>query len=177
MGPLDWIILIVEVIVGLIICFGGYKLKGKIMAVIWFVVGYLLVKTLLPIIAVNLDSKILLLITILGGLIFAFFSFELTSISEYLIGFFAGFTIATSFLGTELVGIIVGIVAGLICAIIAQKFAKYIIILATAYIGATLVAPLLPQLVPNLGIEVSFISLALFAIGAIVQFVSCVKEK
>ena len=177
MEALDWIILIIEVIVGLIICLGGYKLKSKIMAVIWFVIGYLLVKTFLPVIITGMDSKVLFLITILGGLIFAFFSFELTSISEYLIGFFAGFTIATSFLGTGLVGIIVGVVAGLVCAIIAQKFAKYIIILATAYIGATLVAPLLPQLVPNLGIEVSIISLVLFVIGAIVQFLTTTKDK
>ncbi len=177
MGTLEWIILIVEVIIGLILLFAGYKFKSKLMAVIWFVVGYLLVKTLLPVFITGIDPKILFLITVLGGLIFAFFSFELTSISEYIIGFIAGFTIVTSFLGTGLLGIIVGVIAGLILAGIAYKFAKYIIILATAYVGAYLVAPVVPQIITNLGIETSVIALVLFVVGAIVQFLTTLKEE
>jgi hypothetical protein len=177
MDTLGWVILIAEVILGIILCFGGYKFKSKLMAVIWFVVGYLVVKTFLPMFVTGIDPKILFLITILGGLIFAFFSFELTSISEYLIGFFAGFTIATSFLGTELLGIIVGIVAGLILATIAWKFAKYIIILATAYVGAYLIAPVVPQIVPSIEIGTNIITLVLFAIGAIVQFLTTLKRE
>ena len=62
MGTLEWIILIVEVIIGLILLFAGYKFKSKLMAVIWFVVGYLLVKTLLPVFITGIDPKILFLI-------------------------------------------------------------------------------------------------------------------
>ena len=177
MGTLDWVILIAEVIIGLLLCFAGNKLKNKLMAIVWFVVGYLLLKEILPVIVPTIDFKFLLVGSVLGGLIFAFFSFELTSLSEYIIGFAAGFFVATTFLGFTLVGIVVGIVAGLICAGIAWKFAKYIIIIATAYIGASLVAPLIPQLISNLPIGAEYLALILFVFGAIVQFLTCGKKE
>ncbi len=175
MDSLHWILLVIECLIGLLICFGGYRFKSKILAVIWFIVGYLVAKQFAPLLVE--DEKIIFLLTVLGGLIFAFFSYNLTAISEYLFGFYAGFTIVTSFLGLTLVGIIVGVIVGLIVAAIANRFSKYIIIVATAYLGATLAAPIIPALITDIGVEVNVLTVILFVVGAIVQFLTTLNMK
>ncbi len=169
MENLDMLILIIECIVGVLLCFCGYRFKDTLMAVIWFVIGYLLVKQFGPYFLT--DPKFLFVGSILGGLILAVFSFDLTAISEYLIGFYAGFTAITSFLGMTLIGIVIGVVVGVVCALIAQRFSKYIVILATAYLGASMIAPMIPK-VMTIGLNVSVIALILFVIGALVQFLT-----
>ena len=175
MDAIHWLLLAIECIIGLVICFGGYRFKGKVLAIIWFIVGYLLFKQFAPMFIT--DEKVLFLVTILGGLIFAFFSYSLTAISEYIFGFYAGFTLVTSFLGLTVVGVIAGIIVGLILAGIAYKFARYIIIIATAYLGATLAAPIIPAFVNSLGIGTNILTVILFALGAIVQFLTTLGEK
>ena len=170
MSTLDTLVLIAEVILGIILCFGGYKFRKYIMWIAWFCVGYMLVKLIGP--NIVHDPKMLFLGEVLGGLILAVFSFDLTVISEYLLGFFAGFCLVTSFTGLSLVGVVLGIVVGLIFAILAVRYSKYIIILATAYIGAYLIAPVFPVLFTNITLSVSVLAIILFVIGAIVQFLT-----
>ena len=175
MGTLDWIVLIAEFIIGICLCFGGYKFRKYLMAVVWFIVGYLLAKTFGPMIIK--DYKILFLCEILAGLIFAVFSFDLTVISEYLIGFYAGFALVTSFTGITVLGVIIGIVVGLILAMLATKYSKYIIMIATAYLGAHLIAPLLPAVISSITIKTSIIAIVLFVIGLVVQLITNFKRE
>ena len=170
MGLLDWIVLIAEFILGLCLCFAGYKFKNYIMWLVWFAVGYLLVKQFGP--SLISDYKILFLAEILGGLILAVFSFDLTVITEYLLAFFAGFTLVTSFMGYTVLGIILGVVVGLLLAAVAYKFTKYIIILATSYIGATLIAPFILAIFTALTIKLPVLTIILFVIGVIVQLLT-----
>jgi hypothetical protein len=170
MGILDWVVLIAELILGLCLCFAGYKFKNTILWVVWFAVGYLLVKQFGP--SLISDYKILFLAEILGGLILAVFSFDLTVITEYLLGFFTGFILVTSFTGYTLLGIILGIVVGLILAMVSYKFTKYIIILATSYIGATLVAPFILTIFKALTIKLPVLTMILFVVGAVVQLLT-----
>ena len=175
MGTLDWIVLILEFIVGICLCFGGYKFRKYLMAVVWFMVGYMLAKQFGPMIIK--DYKILFLCEILAGLIFAVFSFDLTVISEYLIGFYAGFALVTSFTGITLVGVIIGILVGLILAVIAIRYSKYIIMIATAYLGANLIAPLLPQVISSITVSTSILAIILFVIGLCVQLLTNLKRE
>ena len=170
MGGLYWLTLIAEFIIGLCLLFGGYRFRKYLMGVIWFIIGYLLVKQFGPLIIK--DVKMLFLFEILGGLILAVFSFDLTVLSEYLIGLYAGFAIVTSFTGITVVGVILGIILGIILAFIAQRYSKYIIILATAYVGATLVAPLLPVVFIQITVSQNIIVIVLFVIGLVVQLLT-----
>jgi len=174
MSTLDTLVLIAEVIMGIILCFGGYKFRKYIMWIVWFAVGYLLVKQIGP--NIIHDYKFLFLAEVLGGLILAVFSFDLTVISEYLLGLFAGFALVTSFTGMTVLGVILGIVVGLILAIIAVRYSKYIIILATAYLGAYLIAPVLPVLFKGITLNTNVLAIILFVIGAIVQFLTSYEK-
>jgi hypothetical protein len=175
MSTLDTLVLIAEVILGIILLFGGYKFRKYIMWIAWFCVGYMLVKLVGP--RIIHDVKILFLAEVLGGLILAVFSFDLTIISEYLLGLFAGFTLVTSFTGLTVLGVILGIVVGVIFAILAVRYSKLIIILATAYLGAHLIAPALPVVFTKLTIQPNVIAIILFVIGALVQFFTTYERK
>ena len=118
-----------------------------------------------------------ILAAILAGLIFAVFSFDLTVISEYLIGFYAGFALVTSFTGITLVGVIIGILVGLILAVIAIRYSKYIIMIATAYIGAHLIAPLLPQVITSISVSTAILAIILFVIGLCVQLLTNLRKE
>lgn len=168
MSTLETLVLITEVILGIILLFGGYKFRKYVMWIAWFCVGYMLVKVVGP--NIIHDVKMLFLAEVLGGLILAVFSFDLTVISEYLLGLFAGFTLVTSFTGLTVLGVILGIVVGIIFAILAVRYSKYIIILATAYLGAHLIAPALPVVFTKLTLSVNVLTIILFVIGALVQF-------
>jgi len=170
MGGLNWLVLIAEFIIGLCLCFGGYRFRKYLMGVIWFIIGYLLVKQFGPLLIH--DTKMLFLCEILGGLILAVFSFDLTVLSEYLIGLYAGFSLVTSFTGITLIGVILGIIVGIILAFIAQRFSKYIIIVCTAYLGATLIQPLLPVVFKQITLQPMLIVGLLFVVGLIVQLLT-----
>ena len=161
------IILILKLILGLILCFAGLRLRKAILPLFWFVILFNLASTYTSLLV--LDEKIILLLNILAGLIGAFFSYNLEALTVYVLGFYAGFNLFTTIFGTTtLLGIVGGIVLGIIIAIIGYKLFKLVIIISTSWIGAGLITPIIYHLVSIPLASIVFTAIV-FVLGVIVQ--------
>ena len=160
-------ILIIKLIIGVILCFAGLRLRKAVLPLFWFVILYNLAATYTSLLTA--DWKIILLLNILAGLIGAFFSYNLEALTVYVLGFYAGFNLFTSIFGTTTVlGIVGGVILGIILAIIGFKLYKLIIILSTAWIGAGLITPIVYHLTTVPLAQIIF-TVIVFVLGVIVQ--------
>ena len=160
-------ILILKLILGIILCFAGLRLRKAVLPLFWFVILYNLASTYTSLLVA--DPKIILLLNILAGLIGAFFSYSLEALTVYVLGFYAGFNLFTSIFGTTtLLGIVGGIILGIIIAIIGYKLYKLVIIISTAWIGAGLITPIVYHLATIPLAQILF-TVIVFVLGVIVQ--------
>ena len=171
---IDLIVLIVKLLIGIVICFAGYRLRKTLLPLIWFVICFELSSKYVGM--VFTDPKIALLITILIGLIGAFFSYNLEKITIHILGFYAGFSVFTSIFGNaSLIGIVGGIIIGIIFACLAVKLYKIIIIASTSWIGASMIVPLVINYI-TLPFESIYLIVILFVLGFIIQFFTSGKS-
>lgn len=168
--------LIVAVLIGLLTCFAGYKIKRVAFAIIWFIIGYWLVKTYLP----NLieDPFWQWILQVAAG---ALLSLIGLSVEKLAVSFTAGI-IVTSFIlqhfgpATDWVLPAIAIAIGVVAGAIAVALMKPAIIIYTAFFGANLLATAIVSLVPEearfAGLDLVLLG-AIGAGGAIYQFKSC----
>ena len=157
---------IIFIIIGLVLCFYGYKIQKLVITLAWFAIGY----TIAGYIAGNFieAQTTLLIIQIVAGVILGSLGFKLeklalliavayltyNSIGGYITGFTGNMKLAVQ-LG---VSVLVGILSTL--------FLKPILICITSIAGASLVRDYVPTLVtlqPNI-ITIGFIVIAAFGI-------------
>ena len=170
----ELIIMIVKLLLGIVICFAGYRLREALLPFIWFVICYGLAARYTGYLIT--DPKVVLVINILIGLIGAFFSYNLENITINILGVYAGFSLFTSIFGnTSIIGIIGGIIVGLIFALLARKLLKLIVILSTSWVGASMITPLISKYV-TLPFKPLYLIVILFVLGALIQFVTSGRE-
>lgn len=170
----DLIIMIIKLIMGIVVCFAGYRLREALLPLIWFIICYGLASRYTGYLIT--DYKVVLVINILLGLIGAYFGYSLEKITINILGLYAGFSLFTSIFGnTSLIGIACGLIVGLVFALIARRLYKLIIILCTAWIGAGMITPLIYNFV-NMPFKQLYLIIILFVLGALVQFVTSGRE-
>jgi MFS family permease len=127
---------IFSIIVGIIVCFWGYRLFKVVLGIAGFIAGAVLFYYF----GAQYTERmiVLVILTIFGGLIGASLSLAFYYVGLFLLGALAGwqlgFLIATA-INIEFV-IIIPIIAAIIAGFLACFFQKPVIIIATALIGA-----------------------------------------
>lgn len=130
---------VISIIVGIVMCFFGYRIKKVAFIVIWFIIGYYLANLAVP--HITSDPTWSKLIPVGVGLVTGMLGF---SIEKFCIFAIAAFTVATTIIETfqltELLMIGLAIGAGVVVGCIAVSFIKPLGIITTALSGAKLIA-------------------------------------
>lgn len=140
--------LIVSLIVGVVLCFGGYRLKRIAFAIIWFILGYTFTKGIAP----NLvqDPFWVGILPLLAGIVLAVFGLSIEKLAVSV----AAFAVVSMFImqhfgpATDWVLPAVAIAIGVIAAGIAVALMKPAVIVFTAIEGAELLATNIITLLP-----------------------------
>ena len=136
---------IIALILGFVACFCGYRLKRVVFFILWFVVGYIIMGQLLPIInenvpAIATSSLYQTLLPIAGGLLVSFLGFSIEKLCVGALCYFIVLLIATNQFGWDLSVIAIASIVGIIAGAFAVRLMKPAIILLTAVAGASLLA-------------------------------------
>lgn len=136
---------IIDIVLGFISCFFGYRFSKAILSIFGFIIGYKFGMQYLP--SYTLQPWMNITISIIIGLIAGFISYKL-----YLIGIFAlCATVVYSLCQTigidESLRIIIGLTAGIIAGIIGVNFTKPLIIVTTSLSGTTLLVKTISSVV------------------------------
>ncbi len=127
---------IIDLILGLITCFFGYKFSKALLAILGFIIGYKFAMASLP--SYIIESWMLTTCSIIIGIILGFISYKL-----YLIGIFILCGVSTyilcQFIGVDQsLRIIIGIISGILAGILGVKFTKPLLIISTSLSGTTM---------------------------------------
>ncbi len=128
---------LITLLVGLALCFCGFRLKKVGIAIIWFVVGYSLSKLLIS----NFVSDYLAIngISVAIGIILGVVGYSLEKLGIYIAVGLLTFKFLYNILSyTELVNIVLSVLGGIMVASIAIKFIKPITIIVTAFGGSSI---------------------------------------
>ena len=170
----DLIIMIIKLLMGIVVCFAGYRLREMLLPLIWFIICYGLASRYTGYLIS--DPKVIIVINVLLGLIGAFFGYSLEKITINVLGFYAGFSVFTNIFGsTTLAGIVGGIILGLVFALLARKLYKIIIVLSTAWVGGSMIVPLIYNFVKVPFAQI-YLIVILFILGALVQFATIGRD-
>ena len=140
---------IIDIVLGFISCFFGYRFSKAILSIFGFIIGYKFGMQYLP--SYILQPWMNITISIIIGLIAGFISYKL-----YLIGIFAlCATVVYSLCQTIgideslriIIGLTAGIIADIIAGIIGVNFTKPLIIVTTSLSGTTLLVKTISSVV------------------------------
>lgn len=166
--------------VGLALMLVGYKIKKPAFFIIWFLLGYIGMGYLMPIINsawadVANSSFWQGLLPILGGLLLALMGFMIEKIC--LGGIIFGLTLmmTAQYFGTEMQTMAIGGIIGVILGGLAVMMMKPATIIATSVAGGYALTLAILALVPDMNGETWFwpMIVGLGALGSLVQFISC----
>lgn len=172
------IVTLASILIGVILAFGGYRLKRIAMSIIWFVIGYSVVQTYAP----NLiaDPFWQFVLQIAAGALLSLVGLSIEKLAVSLTAGVVVFWFALNHFGpaTSWTLPAIAIAAGTVAGMIAVWMMKPAIIIFTAIEGANLIASniitLLPSnitaAVPQLFMILFFI---IFAVAASWQWHSC----
>lgn len=127
----------ITLLIGLLLCFSGYRLRKFGVAIIWFAIGY----TIANMIATNYVSEgnALLTINIAAGIILGVCGYSLEKIGIYIAVGLMTFQFVYNILPySELINILIAVACGIILAAIAVAAIKPITIIVTALGGSSL---------------------------------------
>src|SRR5574344_1279236 len=126
---------LITLLIGLLLCFCGFRLRRVGAAIVWFIVGYTVSLSLLS--TIVSDNMSLNGISIGIGVILGIFGYRLEKGGIYVAVGLMTYQFVYGILPyTELINIIISVVCGLVLAGIAVRFIKPITIIATALGGS-----------------------------------------
>jgi len=182
------------VLIGLIICFFGYRIFRFVLAVIGFIIGTSFVAGFGFTLTDGKDILVILIAGISGGLIFAAILLFLYSAGVFLVGVIFGILVSTGISGvlnlnTSPIFYVVPALAGGILALLLQRF---MLILITSFTGAWVAVmgslfilssdfnPLSPEFISSIGenqtYRIIFSWLALGVLGFVTQLIIFPKK-
>ncbi len=167
---------VIGIIIAIVLCFFGYRLKRIAFAVVWFVIGFNIGENLLPYITPymqGIDPFFISLLPLLAGILCSLIGISIERVCIFLLGI--GIAILTYLnlvsLGTvELSWLAFGIalIIGSILGTIAISLMRPAIIFFTSYAGACQLAASGGTLIPALSTGLPyFVTLAIIAIVGI----------
>ena len=169
---------VIMIILGLVVLLFGYRIKKIAFFIIWFLLGYNLVLSLMPTIN-DLVPQIAgsdlyqILLPIAGGLLLALMGFSIEKLCVGGICFVLVMMIAIQYFGTDIQTLAIAAIIGVVAAGAAVTLMKPAIIIATSVLGAHVLTLAIGNFIPALDLASGLywpIMIGLAAIGCIVQF-------
>lgn len=164
-----FVVAIINIVIGIIVLLAGYKLNKALISLCGFIFGYQLLGSIVS--NMDLTNGIVIALSIVGGIIFATFSFKLYLFGIFIAIFLAVFSICEMTIAIDNLKFVISIVAGIIAGILGIKFTKPIFIIMTSLSGGFLIVNYLLQLF-NLNSWIVFFifGIVISMIGMKVQF-------
>lgn len=164
-----FVVAIINIVIGIIVLLAGYKLNKALISLCGFIFGYQLLGSIVS--NMDLTNGIVIALSIVGGIIFATFSFKLYLFGIFIAIFLAVFSICEMTIAIDNLKFIISIVVGIIAGILGIKFTKPIFIIMTSLSGGFLIVNYLLQLF-NLNSWIVFFifGIVISMIGMKVQF-------
>lgn len=164
-----FVVAVTNIVIGIIVLLAGYKLNKALISLCGFIFGYQLLGSIVS--NMDLTNGIVIALSIVGGIIFATFSFKLYLFGIFIAIFLAVFSICEMTIAIDNLKFIISIVAGIIAGILGIKFTKPIFIIMTSLSGGFLIVNYLLQLF-NLNSWIVFFifGIVISMIGMKVQF-------
>lgn len=170
--------IVIMIVLSLIVCFFGYKLKKIALFIIWFIIGYQLGK-MIPASAVNNDQLWMTVLPLATGLLASMLSLSIERLCVSLlagaVGFFATINLGFGGVYTFMPNVVVAIAVAVVLGCIAVAAIKPMSILVTAISGGYYAATWIAQLsfVSSLNLPMALILTCVLAtLGAVFQFSS-----
>lgn len=173
---------IISILIGLALCFCGFKIKKIGFFIVWFVIGYNLISQFMPDINTWIpqiaDSELFQnLLPIAGGLLLGLLGFTIEKLCVAGMVLFLAISIGMKYFGTDIQTIAISAIIGAILAACSTAIIKPAIIVATAIAGSyTLTTALISLLTLDQATWFFPILIIIAAIGALVQFSSTKGE-
>ena len=164
-----FVVAVINIVIGIIVLLAGYKLNKALISLCGFIFGYQLLGSIVS--NMDLTNGIVIALSIVGGIIFATFSFKLYLFGIFIAIFLAVFSICEMTIAIDNLKFIISIVVGIIAGILGIKFTKPIFIIMTSLSGGFLIVNYLLQLF-NLNSWIVFFifGIVISMIGMKVQF-------
>ena len=162
---------IVLIIVGVLFLLFGYKIQKIIIALSWFIIGFLLAGMVAKLFVDA--SSVLLVVQIIVGIIFALLGFKLEKLAIYLAVAFYSYKFIgpyITFFNEKLLNLVVAVVISLMIGAISTKAIRPIFIIITCLFGTSLIMNNIGNyitLTKNISLIVSIV---LVLIGLVSQF-------
>jgi hypothetical protein len=170
---------IVMAIVGLLLLFMGYRIKKIGFFIIWFLIGYNLMLTLLsnPTIISFLPDAMKtdlwsFLLPVAGGLLLALLGFSIEKLCVGGMVFGLIIMITAQYFGTDIQTLVIGAIIGVVLAGLAVTLMKPTIIVATSLMGAYALTITLLYFITSIDKQAFYfpILIGLTILGSAVQF-------
>ena len=166
-------------VVGLLLLFMGYRIKKVGFFIIWFLIGYNLMLTLLssPTIESFLPDAMKtefwsVLLPVAGGLLLALLGFSIEKLCVGGMVFGMIIMLTAQYFGTEIQTLVIGAIIGIVLAGLAVTLMKPTIIVATSLMGAYALTITLLYFVTSIDKQAFYfpILIGLTILGSAVQF-------
>ena len=167
---------------GVLLLFFGYRIKKIGFFIIWFLIGFNLMRMLMPAInsiapeAIQTSDLWQNLIPIAGGLLLALLGFSIEKLCVAGAVFGIVLTITAQYFGTDILTLAIGAIVGVVLAAFAVTLMKPTIIIATALMGAyTLALTIFKFTDLNFQIFYFPVLIGLAILGSTVQFTTTAR--
>jgi hypothetical protein len=137
---------LIFLIVGLLLCFFGFKIQKMLITVAWFLIGYNLVGYANDYFHLISDSNILILVSIVVGLLLSGVGFKLEKLALFIAVAYLTFTSIKAYIPIDdpRILLLVQAALALIAGALSTLFIKPILIGVSSFAGAALVKEYLP---------------------------------
>lgn len=160
---------IILLIIGLVLCFCGYKIKKILITFAWFLIGF----NLSSIIMSNFISSetTLLIASLIVGLVLAIIGNKIERLAVYIAVAYLSYKALSTYLvfDSQNTTMLINGVASLIIGALSVKLIRPIIIIVSCIYGTSLVTTNLPLLFNISNTIINIISIALIVISIIYQ--------
>ena len=171
--------LIFILLLGIILCVSGYRLKKIAFFIAWFLVGYAITTQIMPWIISNSDfvanSELWQkLFPVIGGLLLSLVGFSIEKLCLSLLCIAVAIWIGINNFGNDIPVLAVSAIIGVIAGAVSVRLMKPATIIITALAGAAIATNAFIGLAPEIPVE-SYKILVIAGvtiIGSIVQFIS-----
>ncbi len=161
---------IIAILIGLVMCFGGFKIQKILITLVWFVIGAALAKYLGSYFIDN--NQMLIIVEIIVGFIVGSIGFKLEKLALFIAVSYLTFkTIGPYITGLESgVALIVQGGISLLIGALSTFFIKPILIVVSSIAGASIIKSYLPALISLSSNVVLIIVVIIAVLGILFQF-------
>lgn len=163
---------LIAILIGILMCFAGFKIQKLFISLVWFVIGFSLAKYIGGNFIEN--SQMLLAVEIIVGIIVGSLGFKLEKLALFIaVSYLVFKTIGPYITGLDKgVALIVQGGISLLVGALSTLFIKPILIIVSSIAGANIIKAYLPTLIGLSSNIILIIVIVIAVLGALVQFKS-----